>query len=173
MMGADMRIMVTTALAATLALSGCGGGSGWNPLGWFGGGRDAPAAGPEQTNPLIPQRSGFRRPEPEYDGVPVQQVLDLRFEPVSGGAIVHARGLSATLGAFDLALVPSEETQAEGTKEVLDYTLSARYSARSRPPAPKTSRELNVATFLSDEELRGVRTIRVNAASNSRSVRRR
>lgn len=168
-----MRKITGSLLAATLLLSACGGGSGsgFNPLGWFGNSREE-AAQVQNTNPLIPRRSALRRPEAAYDGVPVQAVLSMSVERVAGGAIIRATGLSNTLGAYDVQLVPTPETKAEGPKKTLEYTLSARYSKRSRPPAPQTSRELVVARFVSNDEVFGVRSIRVISASNARSVRR-
>ena len=103
-----MRIILTTALVSALALPGCGGSSGgsaYNPLNWFGKSRNETVA-PEATNALIPQKSAFRRERAAPEGVAVAQILALAIEPAAGGAILRATGLSPTLGAYDVRLVP-------------------------------------------------------------------
>lgn len=169
-----MRIILTTALASALALSGCGkstGGAKYNPLNWFGKSRsEARDSGPQ--NPLIPKESAFKRGPAEDQSVLVAQVLAMTLEPTAGGAILRVTGLSPTLGAHNVTLVPAFDLDEDGPQELLSYSLKAEYSARSRPAAPPRSRELSVAVFLSDEMLRGVRSVEVSGAENSRSVRR-
>ncbi|MCV2892187.1 hypothetical protein [Lentibacter sp. XHP0401] len=170
-----MRIILTTALVSAFALSGCGGsigGSKYNPFNWFGKSRSEQVVQGE-VNPLIPKRSSFKRAEQTYQGVPVDQILELSVERAAGGAIVRVKGLSPTLGAYNVQLVPDVDPE-EGASPLptLEYTLKAEYSTRSRPNAPATSRELNAAVFVPEEQLIGVRTIRVKGAQNARSVRR-
>ncbi len=165
-----MRILLTTALVTALALPGCGyiRDSRINPANWFGKSR-AEAVDAQPTNPLLPRKSSFARPEAVYAGVPVQQILDLKVERTAGGAVVRVVGLSSTLGAYDVLLEPAEDDEESST---LEYTLKAAYSKKSRPNAPATSREVVAAVFVSDEALEGVRTIRVTGETNARSVRR-
>lgn len=169
-----MRIILTTALVSALALPGCGGSSGgsaYNPLNWFGKSRNETVA-PEATNALIPQKSAFRRERAAPEGVAVAQILALAIEPAAGGAILRATGLSPTLGAYDVRLVPEFDLEVDGPLQTLEYSLKTEYSTRSRPAAPQRSRELTAAVFISDEDLEGVRKIRVTGAENARSVRR-
>lgn len=166
-----MRILMTTVLVSALALPGCSAirDSRVNPANWFGKSRvEVVNSGP--TNPLLPRKSRLARPESVYQGRPVQQIIALKVERTAGGAVVRVTGLSATLGAYDVRLQPVEN--AEENTRTLEYTLSAAYSERSRPTAPATSREVVAAVFVSDDELEGVRTIRVTGATNARSVRR-
>ena len=169
-----MRIILTTALVSALALPGCGGSSGgsaYNPLNWFGKSRNETVA-PEATNALIPQKSAFRRERAAPEGVAVAQILALAIEPAAGGAILRVTGLAPTLGAYDVRLVPEFDLEIDGPLQTLQYSLKTEYSTRSRPAAPQRSRELTAAVFLSDEDLEGVREIRVSGAENARSVRR-
>ncbi len=169
-----MRIILTTALVSALALPGCGGGSGgsaYNPLNWFGKSRNETVA-PEAKNALIPQKSRFRRERAAPEGVAVAQILALSIEPAAGGAILRVTGLAPTLGAYDVRLVPEFDLEIDGPLQTLQYSLKTEYSTRSRPAAPQRSRELTAAVFLSDEDLEGVREIRVSGAENARSIRR-
>ena len=168
--GKQMRILMTTVLVSALALPGCGSirDSRMNPANWFGKSR-VERVSAEPTNPLLPRKSNFKRPEAAYAGTPVHQIIDLKVERTAGGAVVKVTGLSATLGAYDVRLIPVGDDESSNT---LEYTLSAIYSAKSRPNAPATSREIVAAVFVSDEALEGVRTIRVTGATNARSVRR-
>ncbi len=164
-----MRIILTSVLVSALVLPGCGAlrDSRINPANWFGKSR-VEASPQTPSNPLVPTKSGFSRPETVYQGIPVQQILALKVERAAGGAVVRVTGLSSTLGAYDVRLEPVEGNSAN----VLEFTLKAAYSVRSRPTAPASSREVVAATFVSDIELEGVRTIRVIGADNARSVRR-
>lgn len=166
-----MRIMLTSALVATTLLTACGGGSGSAGSGLFGFGKARRAAQNASTgNALIPEQSAFRRKKTDiYEGVPVQRLVEARLERVPGGAILRAKGISATLGAYDVRLVPNE---VQDNARTLSYTLKAEYSKRSRPPAPQTGRELVTGVFLSDDDLLGIRNIRVSAAQNSKTLRR-
>ena len=167
-----MRIILTTALVSALALPGCGvssGGSAYNPLNWFGKSRNETFA-PEAKNPLIPKKSGLRSEQAAPEGVAVAQILALAIEPAAGGAILRVTGLAPTLGAYDVRLVPEFDLEIDGPLQTLQYSLKTEYSTRSRPAAPQRSRELTAAVFLSDEDLEGVREIRVSGAENARSV---
>ena len=169
-----MRIILTTALVSALALPGCGGSSGgsaYNPLNWFGKSRNETVA-PEAKNALIPKKSGLRREQAAPEGVAVAQILALAIEPAAGGAILRVTGLAPTLGAYDVRLVPEFDLEIDGPLQTLQYSLKTEYSTLSRPAAPQRSRELTAAVFLSDEDLEGVREIRVSGAENARSVRR-
>lgn len=170
-----MRIALTIAFVSSLTLAGCGGsvgGSSYNPLNWFGKSNGETAEQPV-ANPLIPQRSALKRAPDEYQGQTVERLLDLSIEQTAGGAILNVKGLSKTLGAYNVRLVPAFESDVTSAPlPTLEYTLKALYSERSRPNAPNTSRELNAAVFISDDALLGVSEIRVNGAQNTLSVRR-
>lgn len=146
--------MTTRGLAAALvlALAGCGAvrDSAVNPLNWFG--RSAPAA------PAAATAAG------PVDPRPLVAVTDLRVAPAAGGAIVEARGLPPTQGWWGAALV-ERPGAVPGT---LAYTLRAVPVPVARRVGPPQSRELVVATFVTDRALAGVRTIRVDGAGSAR-----
>jgi hypothetical protein len=89
-------------------------------------------------------------------------------EPIPGGAVVRARGVTPTQGWWDAELVARDVDE----KGVLVYEF------RLVPPTGQTdvntqqSREIDVAIYISDVKLAAVREIVVQGARNARSVRR-
>ncbi len=174
-----MRTPITTVLIASFLLAGCGTvrDSRLNPFNWFG--RAQPVAmeeDPSTTNPLIPRRGGLfaasRQRYVERDlTTPIASVTNLVVERVPGGAIVRATGVDQRQGAFDVQLVPDneEELPVDG---VLAYTLERQRPDTPRPVGPVQTREVVVARKLTDQQLRGVSSIRVAAAQNALAVRR-
>ena len=171
-----MRKSVTLLLVASLAVSACGfRDSRLNPANWFGRGQSVPVETAANTNPLIPQRAGLFagfRPEPEaYDGVPFEQVSGLVIERVPGGAVIRATGLAARQGYYEVRLIPDteDETPVDG---VLGYTLeSLRPATRTAVGTPPT-REVVAARKVTDQQLAGVRAIRVAGQFNAQIARR-
>ncbi len=144
------------ALCLSALIAGCSGykDSRMNPANWFG-----------QSEP----RETIVLPEEEADPRPmVDTVLSLSVEPMPGGAIVRARGQTPTQGWWQAELVPLD----------LDDTGALVYEFRLLPPLAVTpsgtaqSRQVDVAIFVSDIGLDGVREIVVQGASNARSARR-
>jgi len=90
---------------------------------------------------------------------------------VPGGAVVRARGCDQFSGLFDVQLTP--ENDGEAVDGVLSYRLEARRPDGVRPGGPEATRRVTAALALTDQELRGVRTIRVAGVENVRSSRRR
>jgi hypothetical protein len=145
-------------LAATLviALAGCGGlkDSKLNPFNWFKRSETRVAVDvpqdPKETRPLV------------------ESVLDLKVEPIPGGAIVRARGLPPSQGWWDAELVPVPQ----------DDPSTLLYEFRLSPPDRATdvnvprSREIDVAIYVSDYKLEFVSEIIVQGAGNARSARR-
>lgn len=169
-----MRTSIILLLTATLTLSACGAvrDSRINPFNWFGGSRAESLPATENTNPLIPERSGVfaRRPEAPYAGVRVAVIDDLTIERSPGGAIIRVRGTAAKQGAHEVRLV-KEDDESDAT--TLTYTLKAQFPQGSRRVGPATSRELTAARFVTSNDLAGIRTIRVKGAQNARSSSRR
>lgn len=139
-----------------VALSGCGGmrQSKLNPFNWFG------KSEPRETI-VLPDEKTDPRPL-------VETVLTLTVEPIPGGAIVRARGLTPTQGWWDAELVPLPLSE--------DGVLV--YEFRLVPPLNPTdvntqrSREIDVAIYMSDYKLEAVREIVVQGATNARVARR-
>lgn len=172
----------TYALAFCAVLTGCGTvrDSALNPFNWFGRSQEVPVeqtATAEASNPLIPQqRQGiFARARAAEDvrtpTTPITTLAELRVERVPGGAIIHARGIDSYANSFEAGLLPetADESPVDG---VLVYSFRRRVPEGTQPGGAEATREITVARFVSDQTLRGVRTIRVEAASNARAVRR-
>lgn len=155
-------------LVSALVLTGCG-NSRLNPMNWFGRSRSEVVVAPS-TNPLIPTKKGFRRAKAGYSGRAVDQITGLVIERVPGGALIQITGLAATQGSYDVLVEPDnkDELPVDG---VLTYTLKARLPAR--PQGAPATREINAGHFITDQQLEGVRSIRVLGARNSHTVRRR
>lgn len=169
-----------TALTLTAALSGCATirNSAVNPFNWFGRGQEAPVeASTEAVNPLIPaQRRGLIARSRERQAAakatsPIDQVTSLQIERIPGGAIIRAAGVDSRLGTFDAVLVPSndDELPEDG---VLTYTLERRLPKVSPTGGPASPRPVIVARRVTDNTLRGVRTIRVAGSQNALVARR-
>ncbi len=173
-MGRKMQKSLGVLLVSTLVLTSCGrvAESRLNPINWFG--RAERVESTEEVNPLIPQeKESIFRPTTDdtYPGTPVSTVTELKVERVSGGALIRIEGVAATQGAFEVLLEPENEDHLP-VDGVLTYNLKAIQPAGFRTGTPQ-SRELTEAIFRTDQELRGVRTIRVVATSNALQVRRR
>lgn len=143
-------------LGLGLALAGCGAvrESRLNPFNWF------KRSEPRETIAL-PAQGGDPRPL-------VDTVLSMAVEPIPGGAVVRARGVTPTQGWWDAELVARDL----GEDGVLVYEF------RLLPPRGQTdvntqrSREIDVAIYISDVKLANVREIVVQGATNARSARR-
>lgn len=132
-----------------------------NPFNWFGQGRqEAVVTAPADISDIVAQ-----------DGRPlIEQVVGMSVDRMAGGAIVRATGLPPTQGWWGAALLP------ENGGVPVDGVLSFAF-VNAPPPAPRRastqqSRELTVATFVSDQNLAGVRQITIRGAANQASSRR-
>ncbi len=143
-------------LGLAVALAGCGGvrDSKLNPFNWF------RKSKPRETIVLPGEKVDAR-------GL-VDTVLTLAVEPIPGGAIVRARGQLPVQGYWQAELVPQTLTE--------DGSLV--YEFRIFPPPGRTdvntpqSRQVDVASYISDVKLQNVREIVVQGATNARASRR-
>jgi len=143
-------------LTVVAALAGCGGmrDSRLNPFNWF-------KKSELRESIVLPQAQADARPL-------VEAVLDLKVEPIPGGAIVRARGRTPTQGWWQAELVPVE---------VEDSGILV-YEFRLIPPVGRTdvntpqSREVDVAIYVSDYKLEFLREIVVQGANNALTSRR-
>lgn len=142
-------------LGLAVALAGCGAvrGSRLNPFNWF------KRSEPRET--IVLEEAGDPRPL-------VEVVLTMAVEPIPGGAIVRARGVTPTQGWWEAELVPKD----------VDENGVLVYEFRLFPPTSRTdvntqaSREIDVAIYISDVKLEAVREIVVQGATNARVSRR-
>ena len=161
-----MQKSLPVLLISAALLTGCG-ESRLNPLNWFGRGREAPVA--ENTNPLIPQRGVFQSRDETYRGALVGEIRDLKIERLPGGAIARVTGLADTQGPFDVKLVALNDGQP--VDRVLSFELRALKTPGARIGTER-SRLLTAAVFLTDQDLTGIREIKVLGARNAYSSRR-
>lgn len=148
------RRLVVLGLGLTLA--GCGGlrESRLNPFNWF------RRSEPRETIVLPGEQTDPR-------GL-VETVLSMNVEPIPGGAVVRARGLTPTQGWWNAELVGRD----------VDENGVLVYEFRLLPPVGQSdvntqrSREIDVAIYISDIKLANVREIVVQGATNARSARR-
>ncbi|MEW2911505.1 hypothetical protein [Leisingera sp. JC11] len=125
------------------------------------------------VNPLLPQESNargiFAKKPPEDKSVLVSRIDGLEIERTSTGAIIHATGIAARQGAFDVEL-----RRVEGTEEgVLTYDFRIVYPEEPTITGSEFSRTLHAARTLSNQDLQEVRLVRVNGETNARESRRR
>lgn len=174
-----MRIFTSALLISAMTLTACGAvrDSRVNPINWFGNSRSEPAQVQEvNTNPLIPTKTGLfaksRAQSDKYFGAPIDQVSGLVIERVPGGAIVRATGVTKTQGVHSVQLTPEtkDETPVDG---VLTYRIEGIQPAPGQAVGSERTRTVVVARTLTNQELQNVRTIRVVAARNARTSRRR
>lgn len=171
-----MQRSATLLILATALLTGCAtiSDSRFNPFNWFGSSQPDPAAlnpAEAEVNPLIPRRaiSLFRDTEPEvFAGRPVAEIAELLVERRPGGAIIRVTGVARRVGPFDVRLIADE---AASDAETLVLDLKALQQAGPHNTGPR-ARQVTAARWITDQDLRGIRTITVRGADNARSVRR-
>ncbi|MGC1496102.1 MAG: hypothetical protein WA790_09850 [Sulfitobacter sp.] len=173
-----MRKTLSILLISTLTLTACGAvrESKVNPFNWFGQSRSEAIQTKKNTNPLIPEKSGgifagLRAQDAVYDGRPFEQVTNLTIERIPGGAIVRATGLAARQGYYEVQLTAANEDELP-VDGVLTYRLEGVRPGFNTNVGTKPTREVTAARRLTDQELRGVRSIRVEGQLNALVSRR-
>lgn len=173
-----MRISLTALLVATVTLGACGfvRDSALNPTNWFGRSTSVPVSASDTTpvNPLIPTQTGVfarSREEAEYAGIPFDEIIDLQVERIPGGAIIRATGRAARQGIYAVQLTPVNEDELP-VDGVLAYRLEGITPPRNTPTGTAPTREVTAARQLTQQELRGVTSIRVEGQRNARVARR-
>ncbi|MCA3450762.1 MAG: hypothetical protein INF92_10440 [Rhodobacter sp.] len=148
------RMLATLSVLLVLAACGSGQKTWYNPFGWFG--------GSQETEALVQDVGTPQDPRPLVD-----QVLSLSVESFDGGAIIRATGLPQTQGFWAAELI---------AEPVVDGRASFRFVVV--PPvepmrvSTQPSREITVATTLTNRDLEGISEIIVTGARNARSSRR-
>lgn len=175
-----MSRSIAALILVSLIVSACGiRDSRLNPFNWFGNSREAAAPAPVNTNPLIPrQREGLfnsraaRERANAYRGQPVDTITELAIERVPGGAIVRAKGVSRFQNTYDVRLIPAieDEVPQDG---ILEYRLEAVVPEKPVAGGPQRVRTIFAGRSLTDQQLEGVRSIRVAGVQNARIASRR
>lgn len=147
------------ALSIVLLLSACGSGdrTWYNPFGWFGGSDEADVT-------LLDATMGTDKDERPL----VAQVLTMSVDRMPGGAIIRATGLPPTQGYWAADLI-QEDTVEDGR---LTFRFVIIPPLDAAPVSTQPSREVVVATSVTDRDLEGIREIVVLGQNNARSTRR-
>lgn len=176
-----MRKFTILLLVGAMTLGACS--TRLNPFNWFDRGQSEPVQPQqevEEKNPLIPESErvrlnlfGLRNDDDaEYPGGPIDQVSGLVIERVPGGAVIRATGVADYQGAFGVRLQPANEDEV-AEDGVLTYRLEVIRPDRARVGGPERVREVTAARHLTDNQLAGVRTIRVEGLRNAQTSSRR
>ncbi|MFN4160052.1 MAG: hypothetical protein ACK4GO_16855 [Gemmobacter sp.] len=144
-------------LVMVLSLTACGrlAESRLNPFNWFG--RSQPATVQAADARVTRDRRQL-----------VAEVTDLTLDRTQGGVIIRAVGLPPTQGYWKAELVarPIDENG------VLVYDFRIFPPPRTTPVSTRQSREVVVATFLTNQKIDGIRQITVQGERSARTTRR-
>lgn len=167
-----MRKSLAVLLVGSLVLAGCN--SRLNPATWFGPSRSVATDSDAGTNPLISQRAGlFSRPAPAAvdRSERIAAISELMVDREPGGAIIRATGIGARQGAFAARLAPADPDllPQDGT---LTFDFLVVYPEDPTPVGTDRSRSVTAAFTVTDQQLQGVRAIRVRGAQNMQEARR-
>jgi hypothetical protein len=156
---------VLITVTAAMLLSGCAriSESRFNPLNWFG------ASTEEQivqrgSETLVP---ASRRAVTVDNRALMDSITTMAVERIPGGALVRATGIAPRQGFFNADLVPVAVSGGQMT-----LAFRAQGPREFTETGPVRAREITAARFFTTQELGGIRTIRVEAATNARSSRR-
>ncbi len=167
-----MQKSLTVLLVGSLFLAGCN--SRLNPATWFGAGRSVAVSADAAANPLIPQRAGlFSRPDPVAvdRSERIAAVSELVIDREPGGAIIRATGLGVRQGAFEARLAPANpDLLPEDGALTFDFLVV--YPQNPTPVGTDMSRRVTAAFTVTNQQLQGVRAIRVRGAQNMQEARR-
>lgn len=157
-----LSVLVLSALGGCARLSE----SRVNPFNWFGNDRGALAqtASPSaEQRPLVPAN---RQVTVIDQRSLIETISVLSIERTPSGALVRATGLAPTPGYYNGELV---RTGIENG--VLSLAFRAQRPAEPQLGPNDRARQITAALALSQAELSGIRSIRVEAAQNARSAR--
>lgn len=165
-----MKKSLTVLLVGSLFLAGCN--SRLNPGNWFGAGRTVATTSDAAANSLIPQRSGmFSRPAKVDRSERIAAISELVIEREPGGAIIRTTGIGARQGAFAARLAPANPDLLP-EDGVLTFDFMVLYPQSPTPVGTDLSRGVTAAFTVTNQQLDGVRAIRVRGAQNTQEARR-
>ncbi len=152
------RFLVTAVVLVTvlgLGLAGCGfGKSKFNPMNWWG-------------KPVQGQAVALYVAPVDPRGL-VSQITLLKVEPYPGGAILRATGVPPTQGFWDASLVPLPDDGSG--KLIFEFRIAPPVTPA--PAGTQPSREVTVATNLTDYNLQNATAIEVRSATNAMTAHR-
>ena len=158
-----MRATLPKALIIVLLLGGCSGlrESRVNPFNWFAG---TPSDRPAET--IVEQDPS------EIGTVLIDQITDIRMEPVQGGALLRVTGRMASQGGWDAQLKAPKKDLGSPPESSLVVRFLVRQPPAPQPTLSAAARSVTAALFIDRDRLEEVRTITVQGAQNAQSLRR-
>lgn len=167
-----MTRLTAPLLMSALLLAGCGGrfsDSGWNPLGWFGGGSPSPTLEPEQ---------GYGSTSDLRPAIPA--ITGARWEPLNEGRLLVVTAMTPTKGYSSVALVTTRPQPAGRISPDADGVLRLRMvalpptpdSEAARLPARPETDEITAALPLSSVQLARITAVEITGAANVVTIRR-
>ncbi|TRD18996.1 hypothetical protein [Palleronia caenipelagi] len=111
---------------------------------------------------------GNETSEPVESATLIAEIQTLAVSQTPSGAVIRATGLADRQGYHSGALVPLPD----GDPSTLSYVFEIGEPVEATRVSTPRSREVTVATVVSNQNLIGVREIRVSAARNAQAVRR-
>lgn len=161
--------MLRTTLLGTavlITLTGCArvSESRLNPFNWFANSTEVNAAAPEERRPLVPEN---RRTQIVDTRPMIQSVSAMSVDRAPSGAIVRATGLAPTQGYFNAELV-----EVGTSNGVLMLEFRAQAPAGFEAEGTSRSRQINAGYVIDATTLSGIRSVRVQAATNARTSAR-
>lgn len=153
---------ISVALGLGLAVAACDTGINLNPLSWFN------SVGSDEGLVALEPEGGWEQNTDRR--LVVDQVTALSIERTTAGAIVHATGLPPRLGYWDAELVAENDGVPEnGVRTYMFKVATPRWATAASTPYART---IEVAAFIPNAELNGLRAIRVMGVQNSRTASR-
>ena len=153
---------ISVALGLCLAVAACDNGINLNPFTWFN------SSGSDEGLVALEPDGGWEQDNDRR--LVVDQVTALRIERTTAGAIVHATGLPPRLGYWDAELVADNGGEPEDG--VLTYVFKVATPRWATSTSTPYARTIEVAAFIPNAELNGLRALRVMGAQNSRTASR-
>ena len=168
------RTITPLVLTSLLALSACGGrfsDSGFNPLGWLGGGGG-------RITSLEPEGGYAAAIADPRAGI--AQITSARWEPLNEGRLLVVSGMAPTKGYWSAELVSETPDPTGRLRPGADGVLRLRFvavpppadSTAARSPASPDVDEISAAVTLSNATLAGLSEVVVTSAGNVVSIRR-
>ncbi|MCQ0969908.1 hypothetical protein MLD63_05650 [Paracoccus sp. TK19116] len=166
-------IRTIASLLAVVAVAGCGIGSrdsGWNPLGWLGGGG--------RTQTLEPEGGYEAASTDPRQGI--AQITGARWELLNEGRLLIVTGITPTKGYWDAELVPENPDPTDRLRPGPDGVLRLRFVAAPPPPDSVAARlparpevdTITTALTLPNQTLARMTEVVVTGATNAVSIRR-
>lgn len=161
-----MKRILFPVLISAVTVTGCArlADSRINPMNWFSRSQADVTTPTGEIKPLV---NANRTTQTVDNRSLLSSVSAMSIDRTPGGAIVRATGLAATQGFYNAQLV-----LAGVENGVMTLEFRAQSPSDIQISGPAATREITAARALSNDELLGIRTIRVVAATNSRSSRR-